>query len=369
VASGGSTGTLIVALAASVVAALAKFTAAAWTGSSALLSDAIHSLVGASNQLLLLRALKRPDQPADGFHPFGYARELYFWSAVVAILLFSLGAGVAIHQGITALVDPRPLTDPAIGLGALALALVVQAYAAARALAELDRRRGSMPYVIALRTSKDPALVIVVAETVAAVAGVLIAAAGLAVSELTRAPAADAYAAIAIGLLLGAVAIFMSVEVRSLIIGEAASPDVIQDIRAAIAAERGIGRPIRAINEIRAMHLGPADILVAASVDFEDGETAASIEAATSRVERAIKASHPSVRRFFMEGQSARDHDAAERAGPPRSAKPASSAAAPASPAPKAAAATVAKAAVALPAAGSERSSRKGRKRQKHKRR
>ncbi len=313
-ATAGSTSVVVVALVCNLGIAFAKFAAAAWTGSSAMLSEAIHSLVDTSNQGLLLHGIRRSRRPADAFHPFGYSKELYFWSFVVAILLFSLGAGVAIYEGVEKLIDPRPVTDPIVNYVVLAVAFVLEAISATKAVQEFNGRRGSLPALVALRTSKDPALFTVLLEDSAALAGLTIATVGIAISHATGSPTADGYASILIGLLLGAVAAFMSIEIRSLIVGEAASPAVLQDIRDAITAEQGSGKPIRAINDIRTMHLGPTDILVAVSVDFEDGVTAETIESTTSRVERAIKARQPAVRRFFMEGQSSTDHAETERA-------------------------------------------------------
>lgn len=357
-ATGGSTGVVVVALAANLGIAFSKFVAAAWTGSSAMLAEAIHSLVDTSNQGLLLLGIKRSQRPADAVHPFGYSKELYFWSFVVAILLFSLGAGVAIYEGVDKLLDPHPVTDPIVNYVVLAVAFALESVSAWKATDEFNRRRGEVPALIALRASKDPALFTVLLEDMAALIGLTIAAIGIAISDITGSPAADGYASILIGLLLGAVAAFMSVEIRSLIIGEAASPAVLRDIHAAIAAEQGPGHPIRTINEIRTMHLGSTDILVAASVDFEDNETAASIEAATSRIEQTIRARHPSVRRFFMESQSASDHARAEQAlaDPPP--------AAPATPLP--ATPLAAKEEPRPSAAAAANLSRKERKRQKH---
>jgi cation diffusion facilitator family transporter len=354
VAAASSTSVVLVAFACNLGIAFAKFAAAAWTGSSAMLSEAIHSLVDTSNQLLLLHGIRRSRRPADAIHPFGYSKELYFWSFVVAILLFSLGAGVAIYEGVEKLIDPHPVTDPLVNYVVLAVAFALEGISAARAVQEFNRRRGSSPALSALRASKDPALFTVLLEDAAALIGLTIAAIGIAIADITGSPAADGYASILIGLLLGAVAAFMSVEIRSLIIGEAASPAVLQDIRDAIAAEQGEGRPIHAINDVRTMHLGPTDILVAASVDFEDGVSAEAIEAATSRIERTITMRQPSVRRFFMEGQSSADHAAAEQA-----------LAASLEPAPSPARAAAPPASPAQPAS-SAHLSRKERKRQKH---
>jgi cation diffusion facilitator family transporter len=305
---------VLVALGCNLGIAVAKFVAAAWTGSSAMLSEAIHSLVDTSNQGLLLLGIKRSQRPADAFHPFGYSKELYFWSFVVAILLFSLGAGVAMYEGVEKLIDPHPVTDPLVNYAVLAVAFALEGISALKALSEFNGRRGKVPLLVALRASKDPALFTVLLEDMAALAGLTIAAVGIGISDLTNTPTADGYASILIGLLLGAVAAFMSIEIRSLIIGEAASPVVLAGIREAIAAEEGVGRPIRAVNEIRTMHLGPTDILVAVSVDFDDAQTAASVEAVTARIERAVKSRFPAVRRFFLEGQSASDHQDAARA-------------------------------------------------------
>lgn len=371
----GSTSVVVVALAANLGIAVAKFVAAAWTGSSAMLSEAIHSLVDTGNQGLLLLGLKRAARPADAVHPFGYSKELYFWSFVVAILLFSLGAGVAIYEGVDKLMRPHPITDPLVNYVVLAVAFALEGVSAAKAISEFNKRRGTVPASVALRASKDPALFTVLLEDMAALIGLAIATLGIAVSHMTGSPVADGYASILIGLLLGAVAAFMSVEIRSLIIGEAASPAVRRDIQEAIVAELRPGRPIRAVNEIRTMHLGPTDILVAASVDFEDGETAASIEAATTRIEEAIRSRHPEVRRIFIEGQSAGDYARAERrieGLPPM--PQAEAAAAPPQAQPGAVQGIMQRA--PLPASNdahtlhaADRASRKGRKRQKNKRR
>lgn len=308
VSAGGSAKVVVVALACNLGIALAKFSAAAWTGSSAMLSEAIHSLVDTSNQALLLIGIRRSQRPADERHPFGYAKELYFWSFVVAILLFSLGAGVAIYEGAQKIIEPHPVVDPHVNFLVLGVAICLEAYSTRKALVEFNARRGGVPLISALRASKDPALFAVLLEDIAALSGLVIAGLGLLIAEWTGFAAADGFASIAIGLLLGAVAAFMSIEIRSLIVGEAAAPEVVSGIRDLLAAECGPQRTILAINEVRTMHLGPDDILVAASADFGDDETATSIEAATARVEQAVKAKFPAVRRFFLEVQSGVDH-------------------------------------------------------------
>jgi len=310
VASSGSRRVVLIALGANLGIALAKFLAAAWTRSSAMLSEAIHSLVDTSNQALLLYGLARSQRPADARHPFGYSKELYFWSFVVAVLLFSMGAGVSIYEGIEKLRDPHPISDFWINYSVLGVALALESLSAYKALSEFSTRRGSRGWIAALRASKDAALFTVVLEDLAAVTGLLIALVALLCVQHLGWNRADAIASIAIGLLLAAVAAFMSIEIKSLLVGEAASPKVLAGIEAILAGEVRPGGPLVAINDIRSMHLGPDDILVAASVDAVDGIPAEKVEALTTKLERAIKARFPEVRRLFIETQSAAGHSA-----------------------------------------------------------
>lgn len=310
VSAGGSTSVVLVALACNFGIATAKFAAAAWTGSSAMLSEAIHSLVDTSNQGLLLYGIKRSARPADERHPFGYSRELYFWSFIVAILLFAMGAGVSIYEGIAKLLEPHPIHDPLVNYAVLGVAIVLEGVSTWRAVSEFNSQRGDMGAIRALRTSKDPALFTVVLEDLAALAGLFVALAGIAAAHLLGLEWGDGVASIVVGLILAAVAAFMSIEIQALLIGEAASPAVVSGIRNLIAEETGAGKPIHAINELRTMHLGPADVLVAASCDFHDGETARSVEATVIRLERTIKTSFPEVRQLYFEVQSQSDHHA-----------------------------------------------------------
>ncbi|MBN8912436.1 MAG: cation diffusion facilitator family transporter [Rhizobiales bacterium] len=380
-AASGSTGVVVLALTANFGIAVAKFAAAAWTGSSAMLAEAVHSLADTGNQALLLLGIRRADRPADAIHPFGYGRELYFWGFVVAVLLFSLGAGVAIYEGVQKLIEPRPIKDHVFNYVVLAFAFALSAISAARTVGAVNRRHGTAPASAAFRAAKDPTLFTVLVENIAALVGIAVAAIGIAISDWTGSSTADGYASIAIGLLLGAVAAFMGIEIRSLIVGESAAPAVRRDIQEAIVAEMGPGRPIRAVNEIRTMHVGPADILVVASVDFDDAVTAADIEATVARIEATIHTHTPSVRHIFIEGQSAHDYARAEDilAGRPPKSAPLPTRTPPAPPAEDP---LIAAAPAPLPAqpqptpkraeprapSPAERTSRKGRKRAKHKR-
>jgi cation diffusion facilitator family transporter len=327
VASSGSTKIVVIALVCNFGIAVAKFTAAAWTQSSAMLSEAIHSLVDTSNQALLLFGIHRSQRPADAQHPFGYSKELYFWSFVVAILLFSLGAGVSIYEGFQKLLHPHPVTSFTVNYIVLAVAFALEGYTAWRAITEFETRRGARSWIAALRLSKDAALFTVLLEDIAAVAGLLIAFVGLLTVQFLGIQEADGIASILIGLILATVAIFMSIEIKGLLVGEAASPKVQAGLREILQGEVGPSGPLLAINEIRTMHLGPEDVLAVASVDAADGVPAEEVEALTAQFEREIMQKFPEVRRLYIETQSRADHRAAIAAEksqqPPRKAPPA----------------------------------------------
>lgn len=275
-----------------------------------MLSEAIHSLVDTSNQGLLLYGIKRSGRPADDRHPFGYSRELYFWSFIVAILLFSLGAGVSLYEGIAKLIEPHPIHDPIVNYVVLVVSIALEVVSFWQAIKEFNAQRNGQGVMAALRSSKDPALFTLVLEDTAALVGLVVALVGVAGAHLLGLEWADGVASIAVGLVLAAVAAFMSIEIQALLIGEAANAEVVAGIRGAIMAEAGAGKPIRALNDLRTMHLGPNDILVAASCDFHDGESARSVETTTGRLERAIKSAYPDVRQLYIEVQSEADHRA-----------------------------------------------------------
>ena len=308
--AGGSTGVVVVALACNLGIALAKFAAAAWTQSSAMLSEAIHSLVDTCNQVLLLLGLKRAARPADKRHPFGYSTEIYFWSFIVAILLFSLGSGVAIYEGIDKIIHPHPIHDAYVIYAVLGVSFALEGVSTMKALAEFNARRGETGLIAALKSSKDPSLFAIVLEDAAALAGLVIAIIGVMIAHLGHIPEADGFASILIGLVLGGVAVFLSSKIKSLLVGESVADDVEAGMRAMIASEVGDKKPLRRINELKTMHLGPTDVLVAASVDFQDHESAATVEAVTARLERAIKTKYPEVRHLFIEVQSEEAHTA-----------------------------------------------------------
>jgi cation diffusion facilitator family transporter len=304
-AASGSTKVVIAALGANAMIAIAKFVAAGWTGSAAMLAEAIHSLADTANQGLLLLGLKRSARPADQAHPFGHARELYFWAFVVAVLLFSLGAGVAIYEGVSKLRDPHPIAHAYINYIVLGVAIFFEGISTVVATREFNARRNGQGVITALRSSKDPALFTVLLEDVAALTGLLVALAGVAAADQLGWTIADAIASIIIGLILGFVAAFMSIETKSLIVGEAALPETVDGIRRIIGSELRAKGAVAGLHELRTMQLGPNEILVAASFDFKDGESAKSVKETIDRLDTTIKSKFPDVRHLFLEVQAA----------------------------------------------------------------
>ena len=300
-AAEGSSRVVLIALACNFGIAASKFAAAAFTGSSAMLSEAIHSLVDTSNQALLFHGIRRARRPADARHQFGHGKELYFWSFIVAILLFSLGAGVSMYEGFDKLLHPHPIKDPQINYIVLGVAVILESISTWQALTTFNAMRGKQTAITALKRSKDPVVFTVLLEDLAALAGLLVAFVGIAAAHLLGLEWADGAASVVIGIILASVAAFLSGEIKSLLVGEAASDEIQKDIVALIAAEGGGIGPVRAINDIRTMQMGPHDIIVAASVDMDDRATAGDVETANARLSRAIKTRHPDVRYLFIE--------------------------------------------------------------------
>jgi cation diffusion facilitator family transporter len=288
------------ALACNGLIAVSKFVAAAVTGSAAMLSEAVHSVADTTNQGLLLLGMRRAERPADRRHPFGYSKELYFWSFVVAILLFSMGAGVSIYEGVQKLLHPHPIEHAYVNYAVLGVAILFELASTYVAISEFNARRGEMGALTALRSSKDPALFTVVLEDLAALIGLIIALVGILVADLLGWLPGDAVASIAIGCVLAGVAAFMSLETKSLLIGEAASPEVVAGVRKLIETEAAASGAIKRVHAIRTMHLGPQDVLLTARIDFDDAVSAAKVEGIVGDLERAIKARYPEIRQLFL---------------------------------------------------------------------
>ena len=311
-ASGGSRKVVIAALLGNGLIAVTKFTAAAYTGSSAMLSEAVHSVVDTGNQALILYGLKRAKKPADAAHPFGYGMELYFWTFVVAILIFGIGAGVSVYEGIDKIRQPHPIENAYINYIVLGAAIVFEGAAWLFALREFRSRKGHLGYFSAVRQSKDAAVFTVLFEDTAAMLGLIVAMVGIALGQYLEMPVLDGVASVIIGLILALVAAFLAYECKGLLVGEAASRPVVRGIRAIAEAQAGV----KAVNELLTMHLGPEDILVNLSIDFHDGIKSEDVEAAISGLESEIKDSYTEVKRVFIEAQSIRGHQAAQKPAP-----------------------------------------------------
>ncbi len=295
------------ALGANAMIALTKFVAAAVTGSSAMLSEAVHSLVDTGNQGLLLYGLRRSARPPDQHHPFGYGREQYFWAFVVALLIFAGGAGVSLYEGLQRLRDPTPVTNAYVNYAVIGLAMLFEGIGWTFAFRAFRATRGERSYLEAVRRSKDPAVFAVLFEDSAALLGLVVALAGIALSEWLETPALDGVASIGIALILGATAVWLAYECKGLLIGEGVLPEVRRGIERIIAEQPGILR----VNEHRSVHLGPDEVLLNLSLDFAGDLSADEVEAAISDLERGIKSAYPDVKRIFIEAQSWRAHRAA----------------------------------------------------------
>jgi len=300
----GSKKVILAAFVGNGLIAITKFSAATLTGSSAMFSEAVHSVVDTGNQLLLLHGMKRAARPADARHPFGYGREVYFWAFVVAIMIFATGSGVSFYEGIEKLRHPEPLRDAYINYIVLALAIVFEGASWWITYREFSRHRRGRGYFRTLRESKDPTLFTVLMEDSAAMLGLLIALAGVAAAEWLAMPALDGVASVLIGVILAAIAAFLAFETKGLLIGEAASADVIAAVRRIVGAEHGIER----INEVLTMHMGPRDILLNLSVDFHAEQSSNEVESTISRLERRITKTLPEIKRIFIEAQTRAAH-------------------------------------------------------------
>ena len=283
---------------------MTKFIAGAITGSSAMLSEGVHSVVDTGNQMLLLYGMRRARRPADASHPFGYGAELYFWAFVVAILIFAVGAGVSFYEGIQKITAPLPIENPVVNYIVLALAGVFEGATWTVAYRNFNRPRGGTTLIAAVRRSKDPTVFTVLFEDTAALLGLLVAFVGIFVSVTYGLVWADGAASMTIGVILAVAAALLANETKGLLIGEGAAPEVEETIRNIVLATPTIA----GMNELRTLHRGPEDILLALSVDFEDNLTAGKVEEAIQALEIAIRNRFPAVGRVFIEVQSRAGH-------------------------------------------------------------
>lgn len=291
------------ALFANLGIAAAKFVAAAISGSSSMLSEGVHSVVDSGNQILLLYGQSRAKRPADAFHPFGYGRELYFWTFVVAILIFAVGAGVSIYEGWSHFVRPAPLRNPTINYIVLAIAFALEGSSWGIAVRAFNANRGGANWWSAIQRSKDPANFVVLFEDSAALLGLLIAAIGIWISHATGDARFDGIASIAIGGVLAAVAIVLAREAKGLLIGESADPALIETIWKIVERRE----EITAVNHVRTIHTAPDSIFVAISADFDDSLTMGEGETLIKSIENALKNASPKLSSIYIRPEKRSD--------------------------------------------------------------
>jgi cation diffusion facilitator family transporter len=289
------------AIAANVAIAVTKLAVAGITGSSAMLSEGIHSAVDSFNGVLLLVGIRLSRRPATPEHPFGHGKELYFWSLIVAVLIFGLGGGVSFVEGVRHISDPQPMRDPAWNYAVLAAAALFEGISFAIALRQFLRQAGATPFWEALHRSKDPTTYTVLAEDAAALVGLAIAAIGISLSHRLDMPELDGVASLLIGVLLAGVAILLTWESRGLLIGEGIRPQTARAIRSiALAQPR-----VRDVGRVLSMYVGPDDALVTMDLDFDAGTAATEAAFAIADVERQVRERFPMIRRLFIESGSA----------------------------------------------------------------
>ncbi len=303
-AAAGSKHVVIAALIGNSLIAVTKFAAATYTGSSAMLSEGIHSMVDTCNQALLLYGMKRASRPADDDYPFGYTREIYFWAFVVAVMIFGVGAGAAVYEGVWKLRNPSPIENAYVNYIVLGVAFVFEAGAWWVAFREFKRRKGSLGYFEAVRGSKDPTVFTVLFEDTAAMLGIIVAFGGIWLGQVTGAEWLDGAASVVIGVILAITAALLAYECKGLLVGESAAKTVVESLRA-LARNHSDDATL---NELLTMQLGPEDVLVTMSLDFASGLSAADVERLVSELESKIKAAHPEVTRVFIEAQSFAAH-------------------------------------------------------------
>jgi cation diffusion facilitator family transporter len=287
---------LLAALGANLGIAVAKFVAAAFTGSSAMLTEGFHSVVDSLNQILLLYGERASNKPADEIHPLGYGREIYFWSFVVAILIFATGAGLSIYEGILHIITPSPIEDATIAYVVLGISFVLEGASWLTAMREFRTTQGDLGWWKAVRRSKDPASFIVLFEDSAAMFGLVVAAIGIFLTHYTGNPVWDGTASIVIGVALAIVAFMLARESKGLLIGERADPRLVNAIRAAFAVQP----EVTAVQEIITIHIAPRKVFVAASVDFVDAVQVGDIEILIANTEAALRAAHPQIASVYI---------------------------------------------------------------------
>ncbi|WGM32836.1 cation diffusion facilitator family transporter [Brevundimonas sp. NIBR11] len=309
-AASTSKNVIFAALAGNLAIAATKLGAALFTGSAAMMSEAIHSAVDTGNQIILLIGLKRAARPATASHPFGHGLQLYFYTFVVAVLIFGVGAVISITHGIERIQSPEPIENPWVNYIVLGLSVLFEGASWLVALKAFNKEREGRPFFGVIRSSKDPTVFTVLFEDTAALLGLVVALVGVVASQMFDLPVLDGVASVIIGVILALTAGFLAFESQSLLTGEAADPATREGIEGIARAEPGV----IGLNDARTMHFGPNEILVCMSLDFHDDLTAAQVEDTVARLEHRIRAAYPQAGRIYVEAQSAASHAAVRAA-------------------------------------------------------
>jgi cation diffusion facilitator family transporter len=300
--AGASKKAIYGAIAANVAIAVSKFVAAFFSGSSSMFSEGVHSLVDTGNGVLLLHGIRRSKAPPDAEHPYGYGKEIFFWSFVVAILVFALGGGIAVYEGVKHLSHPRPMVNPGWNYLVLILAMLFEGSALRFALKEFNAARGAKPFLRALRESKDSTTIAVVIEDTAALLGLVVALLSVFLGQITGWVYVDGIGSILIGLILVWVSLFFATECKALLVGEGLLPEDVAKVTRILTEEPNVGAFKRPLS----LYFGPNEVLVNLEVDFKDTLSAEEIETTIDGIEAKIRAAIPVVNRIFIEAEQVR---------------------------------------------------------------
>ena len=298
--SGSAKKTIYAAITANLVIAVVKFIAATITGSSAMLSEGIHSTVDTGNELLLLLGLRRSKKPADDSHPFGYGQELYFWTLIVALFIFAIGGGMSIYEGINHIRHPEPLTEPFWNYMVLGFAVVFEGYSWNIALQEFLATKGEDNLWQALKASKDPTIFTILFEDTAALIGLFVAFLGIFWGHLLNNVYLDGVASITIGIILAGVAVLLAIESKGLLIGEGADAETVANIRTLTLNDPAVKKVIRVLT----LHFGPEEILLNLEIQFTDKLSTEELAIAVERLETSIRTQHSEIQNIFIEAKS-----------------------------------------------------------------
>ncbi|MHC5611351.1 MAG: cation diffusion facilitator family transporter [Nostoc sp.] len=298
-ASDSSNKSIFAAMGANLAIAITKFLAASFTGSSAMMSEGIHSVVDTVDQLVLLLGIRRSQKPADASHPFGYGQELYFWTFIVALLVFAIGGGMSIYQGIIHLINPSPLEDPKWNYIVLAIAILLEGFSWIVALREFLPTKGKQNFWQAIKNSKDPTVITILCEDTAAILGLIVAFIGIFLGHLFNNVYLDGIASIIIGIILAIVAVVLARESKGLLVGESAAPKTIANIRSLSKTEPGVKEVIR----ILTMQLAPQEVLLNLEIQFAQNLTGEEIALTVESLEIKIREMHPEIKQIFIEAK------------------------------------------------------------------